>query len=145
MACNDNTYIRVQGNIQVNVYDLLCVLESYSWNKGKFGLGCVQWTGGRTKTLVEVYMEVTGGNSSITFDEVVESEGKLISRELNGSYYSIYSNWLTANAGNLDSGTAGYNAGYNLCVKYEIPKDYNSKAPSRAKTAEKLYNIMKVV
>jgi|GEM_PF-5568287 len=125
-----------------DVYNILVQLEADNWKKGKFGLGSVQWTGGRTKTLVETYMEVAGASDKITFDQMLKAEGLMISRELSGNYGYIYSDWLSANSGNLNSANAAYSSGYNLCTKYEIPANYTTKAPNRANTAKLLYEIM---
>ena len=35
-------------------------LKADNWGKGKFGLGCVQWTGSRTYTLVQLYLTECG-------------------------------------------------------------------------------------
>lgn len=125
-----------------DVYSLLLQLEEDKWKKGKFGLGSVQWTGSRTKTLVEIYIEETCTSGNISFDQMLKPESIMISRELGGNYGYIYSDWLTANSDNLNSSNAAYSAGYYLCTQYEMPKDYEAKAPNRAKTAELLYGVM---
>ncbi|NLK74076.1 MAG: hypothetical protein GX288_02155, partial [Clostridiales bacterium] len=121
------------------VYNM--VSEMYS--KGAtniFGLGCVQWTSrDRIKPLVDLYKQVNGGRSTITFDEVAKAEGVMIARELNGSYKYIYTSWKSSNLSNLDSQTAAYNAGYDLCMKYEVPANRYSKAPARGDLAKAIY------
>lgn len=125
-----------------DVYSLLLQLEDDHWKKGKFGLGSVQWTGSRTKTLVEIYIEEAGTSDNISFDQMLYAEGVMISRELGGNYGYIYSDWLISNSGKLNSANAAYSAGYSLCTQYEIPKDYETKAPNRAETAKLLYGVM---
>lgn len=124
------------------VYSLLKQLETNNWEKGKFGLGSVQWTGGRTKTIVEMYMKVAGKNDKITFDQVLTAEGMMISQEFRGLYSNVYSSWKSTNSSNLDSAEAAYNAGYDICMKYEVPASYATKAPTRADTAKKTYKVM---
>ena len=51
------------------LYKLLQKLKQYNWQKGKFGLGCVQWTGSRTFTLVETYRDVCKNCDKITLDQ----------------------------------------------------------------------------
>ena len=121
------------------VYNM--VSEMYSKGASNiFGLGCVQWTSrDRIKPLVELYKQVNGGKSTITFDEVAKAEGIMIARELNGSYKYIYTSWKNSNLSNLDSQTAAYNAGYDLCMKYEVPANRYSKAPVRGDLAKAIY------
>lgn len=128
-----------------DVEALLEKLDEDGWEKGKFGLGCVQWTGERTKTLVDIYRQIAGaGNDYITFEQVVEAEGRMICTELSeaGIKKTIYPDWKTEHVGNLGTAAAAYDAGYVLCVKYETPKNYMQEAPVRAKTARNLYHVM---
>ena len=37
--------------------NVLNQLRKASWKKGKFGLGCVQWTGSRTYDLFKLYLK----------------------------------------------------------------------------------------
>ena len=61
---------------------------------GKFGLGCVQWTGDRTLNLVNYYLKETGDKEYITFEKACAAESKLIIYELVNIkiYNNIYSN-----------------------------------------------------
>lgn len=126
------------------VFDLLVKLEKDSWKKGKFGLGCVQWTAERTKTLVEKYQEVAGVKDRISLEQVLTAECRMILYELRNvpDYKVIYPNWKSRFASNLDSGDAAYRAGYDICLNYEMPKNKESKALARGEIAEKLYGVM---
>ena len=116
-------------------------LKSKNWKEGKFGLGCVQWTGGRTYTLVKLYLHECKNANKITLDQATTAEGKMIVKELSGDYKSIYNTWKNENA-NKNSASAAYNAGSIICRKYEIPADYNNKAVTRGNTAKEIYKIM---
>jgi hypothetical protein len=124
------------------LYELTQKLEKDNWQRGKFGLGCVQWTVGRTKALVEVYKEVAGAGDKLTFEQMLYAEGSMISREFAGAYKSIYSKWLINNAGNLSSADAACNAGQTICKQYEVPADYANKAITRGDTARNVYKMM---
>lgn len=129
---------------EVNLQDvgnLLEKLKKDSWTKGKFGLGCVQWTGARTYDLYKLYNHECGGCTKITIQQATKSEGTLIINELKGGYSHIYSQWKKDNKV-LNSPSAAYNAGYQITKKYEKPKDTENKAKERANTAQNMYNIM---
>ena len=66
----------------------------------------------------------------------------MILRELAGRYKYIYYNWKRQNS-NRDSETAAYNAGKDICLKYEVPADKENQGIKRGNTAKDLYNIMK--
>ena len=120
---------------------LMDKLEADSYTRGKFGLGSVQWTGSRTKTLVELYIAEAGSSDTITKEQTIAAEMKMIKGELSGSYRSIHSNWKNNNA-SLYSDDAAYNAGYRVCVHYEVPASYRQKGIDRGETALELYKIM---
>jgi hypothetical protein len=120
-----------------NVNNMLQQIEKAGFNAGStngdrkgFGLGSVQWTFGRTKTLVETYIEVANGSDTITFEQTLHAEGLMISRELSGyynkDYSSIYPDWKANNATKLSSSDAAYNAGVMLCKRYERPQHDSS-------------------
>jgi hypothetical protein len=125
-----------------DIANLLTTLKNGGW-KGKFGIGCVQWTGDRSITLLNLYKN-TAGSDKITFEKAMDAEGKMIVGELNGTYgttYSkVYPNWKAANSGNLKSSTAARNAGVIICKNYEQP--YADTSSERGSTAEKIYKIM---
>jgi hypothetical protein len=126
------------------VSDLLDTLEAKEW-EGKFGLGCVQWTGDRTKTLVQIYQDVVGsGVSTITLAQATKAEGLMISRELKQEPYKTdcCEKWENQNAGNLDSTAAAKSAAEILCTWYERPDKDLAKMPTRISAAEEIYNIM---
>ena len=61
---------------------LLKKLEKNEWTQGKFGLGCLQWKGGRTLTLFDIYKDECGNCQNITLKEARASEGRMIIKEL---------------------------------------------------------------
>jgi hypothetical protein len=124
------------------VYGLLQELEKKGWKQGKFGLGSVQWTAGRTKTLVEVYREVVNpGSDRITFKQAVQSEALMVCRELKeDAYAKIHDKWLLNNTGNPDLPDAAYDAGVKICLSYEKPAGDPSR--TRGKAASQLYEVM---
>jgi ribosomal protein L37E len=120
---------------------LLEKLKRDNWNRGKFGLGCVQWTGERTYTLYKKYAAACGYQDSITLDQATKAEGNMIIEELSGKYSDIYNQWNSGNS-NKNSGSAAYDAGYRICKKYEVPADTENQAKKRGKTAQNMYEIM---
>ena len=122
--------------------ELLDKLKKDNWKKGKFGLGCVQWTGERTLDLFKKYRSENNYLDSITFVQAASAEGKLIISELSNGYKNIYDNWKKENKNNINSETAAYNAAYKVCMNYEIPSDKANKAVTRGNTAKNIYKIM---
>ena len=116
-------------------------LKANNWNRGKFGLGCVQWTGGRTYTLFKIYEKECGYSDKITEDQATSAEGKMIIEELTGNYKYVYNSWKNENS-NTKTATAAYNAGSIICKKYEVPADTNNRAVVRGNTSKDMYNIM---
>ena len=116
-------------------------LKAKNWKEGKFGLGCVQWTGSRTYSLVQLYLKECGNSNKITLEQATAAEGKMVIQEFSGSYKNIYTQWKSENS-NTKTATAAYNAGHIVCTKYEIPADYKTKAITRGNTAKELYNLM---
>ena len=71
--------------------DMCDKLKKDKWQKGKFGLGTIQWTGERTYTLVQHYLKECNNADKISKDQVISAEGKMIIKELkSNSYKSIY-------------------------------------------------------
>ncbi|MCQ2418007.1 MAG: phage tail tip lysozyme [Oscillospiraceae bacterium] len=122
------------------VYTMVCSLEKDNY-KGKFGLGCAQWTGERTKNLLKKYMEIAGGSSSITMEQVTKAEGLFMVQEIKTDFKNVYSNWKTNNADNLNTRTAAGNAGRIVCTQYERPSDRLTKQYTRGRKAEDIYTI----
>lgn len=116
-------------------------LKANSWNRGKFGLGCIQWTGSRTYTLVKTYLEVCNNCDKISLDQATEAEGKMVMKELKGSHSYVYNNWKKQNS-NTQSTNAAYNAGYIVCKQYEVPADTENRSKQRGNTALEVYKIM---
>lgn len=124
------------------LYNLMCTLQSKNWKEGKFGLGCVQWTGGRTMKLVKIYREVAKGSSTINKKQTLRAEALMISRELkSSSYKGIYNSWKK-NSSDVNSAEAAYLAGYKICYSYEVPANYKEKSVTRGNLAKTVYNIM---
>ena len=109
---------------------------------GKFGLGSVQWTGSRTRTLVALYIQEAAGSDTIALEQVIAAEVQMIKNELAGSYKSIYSKWQTAYAQDSATDDAACSAGYRICVSYEVPANYRSVAITRGKKAIQIYKVM---
>ena len=84
--------------------DMCDKLKKDNWQKGKFGLGTIQWTGERTYTLVEHYLRECNNADKISLDQVISAEGKMIINELkSNSYKSIYDDWKRENQNNLNT------------------------------------------
>ena len=124
----------------VEIKNLLYELAKGGW-KGKFGIGCIQWTGVRSIPLINFYLEEIGFKDKITFEQATSAEAKLIINELNydKEYNNIYKNWKKENT-NIDSENAAYNASIKLTKEYEKPA--TNKAKERAETAKSIYKIM---
>ena len=147
---NDYSGQSIEGKSLSKLNSILTKFNNMKWydtqekSRVGFGLGCVQWTFDRTYQLIGIYIEVAKGSDRITEAQATEAEGIMVVRELTGTYYNkVYMPWLNANQRNLDSSQAAYNAVYDVCMKYEKPKNANSKAPIRAKDAQVIYTVMK--
>jgi hypothetical protein len=118
-------------------------LKADNWEKGKFGLGCIQWTGERTYKLVQLYNKECGNKGKITKNQATSAEGKMIIKELSdsNSFLHVYRSWSDET---LDKNTtqAAYDAGVKVCKEYEKPKDANSKSVQRGNTAKAIYEII---
>ena len=121
---------------------LLNKLKNDKWEKGKFGLGCVQWTGERTLNLFKIYRSENNNGDSISFNQATNAEGKLIINEFSNDYKYIYNNWKKENENKINSENAAYNAASKICLNYERPSDMENKAKTRGNTAKKIYKIM---
>jgi uncharacterized protein YjhX (UPF0386 family) len=121
---------------------LLNKLKNDKWEKGKFGLGCVQWTGERTLNLFKIYRSENNNGDSISFNQATNAEGKLIINEFSNDYKYIYNNWKKENENKINSENAAYNAASKICLDYERPSDMENKAKTRGNTAKKIYKIM---
>jgi uncharacterized protein YjhX (UPF0386 family) len=121
---------------------LLNKLKNDKWEKGKFGLGCVQWTGERTLNLFKIYRSENNNGDSISFNQATNAEGKLIINEFSNDYKYIYNNWKEENKNKINSEDAAYNAASKICLDYERPSYKEDKAKTRGNTAKKIYKIM---
>ncbi|WP_239617948.1 phage tail tip lysozyme [Cohnella mopanensis] len=120
--------------------ELLDELEDEGY-KGKFGLGCVQWTGERTMGLIDCYIKVCGEKGFPTKEQCIEAESMFILQELKGSYKNVYTNWKSKYGNSKDGDAAAKAAGSVVCKEYEKPKDPN-QAGIRGNNAEKIYDVM---
>ena len=124
------------------IKSILEELEAKGWNEGKFGLGCVQWTGDRTLNLVNYYLKETGNTEFINFEQACSAESKLIIYELDNKYKTVYNNWKKKNS-LVDTEDAAYNAGIIFCEEYEKPFNGTFICIGRGNNAKDIYNIMK--
>ena len=109
---------------------------------GKFGLGLVQWTGPRTKTLVAMYRKHADAEGRLTAQQVAVAENEMILYDFRGSYAYVYNTWKSTNAGKLTGSEAARSAGALVCLKYEVPVDKESKSVTRGTKAVEIYGIM---
>lgn len=96
---------------------------------GKFGLGMIQWTGERTVSLLKSYQKYATSDKP-TKEECITAEVNFMVDELKGNYASVYNTWKNG------SKTAS-SAGDIVCRKYEVPKNTENEAKSRAQNAKK--------
>ena len=101
---------------------------------GKFGLGMIQWTGERTVSLLKSYQKYATSDKP-TKEECITAEVNFMVDELKGNYASVYNTWKNG------SKTAS-SAGDIVCRKYEVPKNTENEAKSRAQNAKKIYNVL---
>lgn len=126
------------------VSDLLGKLAVGGW-KGGFGLGSIQWTFGRTKTLVNEFYMNNSNDDKITKDQATKSEGEMIVYELNSTHKGVYNNWLKKEIvkNSAASEEAARIAAEIVCYEYEIPADKETKVVARRNSAAEVYRIMK--
>ena len=119
-------------------------LENDNWQKGKFGLGCFQWTGERTGTLVKYYLKENDEKDKITLEQVIAAEAKFVLHELESvnQYKKIYSDFKINYKNNYDSEDAAYFAGDNICRRYEVPDNKEQRGKERGNTAKKIFKLM---
>ena len=134
-----NKYIYNGISLQA-VDNLLTVYQKENWN-AQFGLGTVQWTADRTVKLMKFYHDEAGSADTITYAQCLVAEMKCANEELLGSYYYVFSNWLNANTGALDTANAAYDAGYRVAKYYESPGQ-TSTYVTRGNSAKNIYSIM---
>lgn len=124
------------------------VSYSHDWKDGKmwhgkFGMGCTQWTGGRTRKLMALYRKYAGaGSATITKAQTIAAEHEMILYDLTGDYKKVYTEWLNTNENAKYCPEAAYSAGSLVCLKYEIPANKESSAVKRGNNASKFYKIM---
>ena len=114
---------------EVNLQDVGTLLEKLkrdSWKKGKFGLGCVQWTGSRTYDIWKLYNTECGSCTKINIQQATKAEGKLIINELEGTYSHIRSTWKKENS-NLNSPLAA------IMLDISLPRNMKNQKTLKAK------------
>ena len=110
----------------------------------RFGIGMAQWTDdGRAGSLIDLYDQMCDTNHPST-SECARVEGTYMAYELTGhdgvpDHSSVYQEWKAA----YDKGQASvYEAGYNVCANYEIPKDTATASTNRGNIAVDIYNTL---
>jgi beta-N-acetylhexosaminidase len=116
-------------------------LKKDNWQKGKFGLGCVQWRGERTYKLFELYKQESDSIHAITTEQATLAEGKMFINEFRSNYTSVYYQWQNENK-NKNKPLAAYRAGHNIYTKYVNEKEDVNRARIRARTARDMYITM---
>ena len=116
-------------------------LRADNWKKGKFGLGCFQWMGGKSYSLVQHYNKQCNNRDKITLDEAIRAEANMIIQEFSSSYKYYYNQWENANP-NKDSISAAYNAGLIINDILNPPGPVGYRDISRGNTAKDIYNIL---
>lgn len=86
------------------------------------GVGCVQWSGGRRKKLLQKYSAL----STINKDTLMMAEAQMIVDELNGGYASVISNCR---------GKSAIDCGKIICREYESPASGETGANLRGQSA----------
>lgn len=109
--------------------------------KGKFGLGCVQWTAERCTVLVNRYAKSCGEKAFPTHEECATVESNYIVKELKGDYAGVYKKWKKNNNGGEDTKESANSAGRIVCKDYEKPS--GDPSVERGNTAQKIYKTMK--
>ena len=120
---------------------LLASYQAENWN-ARFGLGTVQWTADRTVNLMTFYHAEAGASAdTITYEQCLRAEMKCANSELLGSKYWVFTGWLNANTGAIETSDAAYSAGYRVAQYYESPGQ-KSEYPKRGNIAKDIYSIM---
>lgn len=131
----------------LEVYDILNDLKTKSNNTWEingsrvgFGLGCIQWTFGRTHTLVEKYLSFNGQKSDITRSQAIQAEAEMVVYDLNTSEHNdVIDYWRNQFDNQFDLPNVAYWAGYVLCTHFVVPKDTKNQSMQRASLAQTIY------
>lgn len=131
----------------LEVYDILNDLKTKSNNTWEingsrvgFGLGCIQWTFGRTHTLVEKYLSFNGQKSDITRSQAIQAEAEMVVYDLNISEHNdVIDYWRNQFDNQFDLPNVAYWAGYVLCTHFVVPKDTKNQSMQRASLAQTIY------
>ena len=129
---------------EIDLAQLEALMEALSaggW-QGKFGLGIVQWTGGRTQKLVAMYRKYAGASNTLTQAQIIAAENEMILSDFQGSYNAVYTAWKLANPGGLDTVEAARSAAALVCTRYEIPVNKEAKAVTRGDKAAAMFKVM---
>lgn len=107
---------------------------------GKFGLGCIQWTGSRTQELLQCYLDVCGTDNYPTMEQCMQVESMFILQELSSETYSeIYEDWKNASSEYSPEESAEV-AGQMICKRYIRPMVDTSV--ERGEDAAEIYEVM---
>lgn len=124
--------------------------QSEGWN-AKFGLGTIQWTGGRTINLLKYYHDAAGNADTITEAQCRTAEMKYTNSELLSDYYNTFSSWNTYYS---KATNAAYCAGVMITQQYVKPAGTHYAAigakmlseysvdKTRGDNAQSIYSIM---
>lgn len=111
-----------------------------------FGLGCIQWTFGRTYTLANLYLQEANGADMITEEQAANAEAKMIEREFEyDSFHEYIKEWAISMEAtdSVDTVAAAEAAGRFLCVHYLSPSDPDgSKANARSQRAGRIFSTI---
>jgi len=140
-------YIYSKNVITVhNILETLYRESNHTWSIGGsrvgFGLGSIQWTFGRTRTLVSLYLKVNGNRSTISKGDALLAENQMIANELSGQYKYVSNSWGASHSGNPRSSKAAVDAGRDVCEKYEVPQNVGEQATVRGASAERIFSII---
>lgn len=108
-----------------------------------FGLGCIQWTFGRTWELVNRYLNHNQNCDTITLGQVVTAESEMLLNELDQSDYNygyILHKWKIVAAYQYTRATAE-NAGELICTDYVV-QDNAAEKLIRKTIAGNIYSVM---
>ncbi len=129
------------------IYDLKTRSNNSAYIDGKrvgFGLGCIQWSFTRTYKLADFYKEEAGESTTITTEQAISAEVKMVIYELSfGAYKSIEPSWRNSCI-NINSSEAAYIAGSTICQIYVVPGDTANQMEIRGKRAKAIYEAINV-
>lgn len=138
-------YRQYSGKYIYNGFSLAAVTEMVERFRDEgwlatFGLGCMQWTWGQTLELLKLYKEAAGDSDTITYEQCVAAEARMIADRL--MKHTAHTTWQKQNADAPEISDAAYSAGYLICTKYEIPANKEAQGILRGNIAREIYAVM---